>query len=200
MPAIIRLRTWKSDSENTEQSIFELHRSDAFHAQIVDAFKLSGYAVEPHRTGLALVIPYPHADLTADGILASAVEHFAPAVLDGSLQVRVDDRILDKSTIDNIAADVAKHIHTEWIRNDTPRYLALLRHVKAAEAVIFDVSPAEKLSGRRDSADAQKTAEGAECWRVCRLRVSFSLGSRKCHKNCQSARNRSAHSGRATSG
>ena len=132
-----------------EQSIFNLHNSDAFHAEIIKTFNLSGYATEPNRTGLALIIPYPHADLTADGILASAIEHFAPAILDGSLQVKVDDRVLDKASIDKIGADVASRIHTEWIREDVSRYLTLLRHAKAAEPVVFDVDPGEKLGARR---------------------------------------------------
>jgi hypothetical protein len=154
-----------ASSENAEQSIFNLYDSNEFHAEIIRTFNLSGYAKEPDRTGLALIIPYPHADLTADGIVASAIEHFAPAILDGSLQVRADDRVLDKASIDEIAADVTEQIHTEWIRDDVCRYLTLLRHAKAAEPVIFNINPSEKLGNRRDSAEAkklQKTLAGGE--------------------------------------
>lgn len=167
-----------ASSENTENSIFNLHNIAAFHAEIIKTFNLSGYATEPDRTGLALAIPYPYPDLTPDGILASAIEHFAPAILDRSLQVRVDDRILDKASIDKIAAEVAQEIHTEWIREDVSRYLTLLRHAKAAKPVVFNVDPGKKLGAQRDSAEAkelQKTlADGDPV--VCEFRFPLVKG------------------------
>jgi hypothetical protein len=145
-----------ANAEDAERSVFKLHDSDEFHAEIIQTFGLAGYATEPDRTGLALVIPYPHAELTADGILSSAIEHFTPAILDGSLQVKVNDRILDKDSMDDIAAEVAQHIRTEWIREDVGRYLTLLRHAKVADPVVFNVQPGDKLGSQRDSTEAKK--------------------------------------------
>lgn len=167
-----------ANSENTDQSIFNLHNSDRFHDEIIRAFGLAGYATGPDRSGLALIIPYPHAELTADGILASAIEHFAPAILGGSLQVKVNDRVLDKSSIDRIAADVNRDIHTEWIREDVSRYLALLRHAKSAQPAILNVNPSEKLGAKRDSTEAkklQKTLAAGDPV-VCELRFPLVRG------------------------
>lgn len=168
-----------ASAEDPERSIFELHNTDEFHEAITGNFSLTGYATEPNRTGLALVIPYPHAELTADGILASTIEHFAPAILDGSLQVRVNERVLDKASMNGIAVEVAQHIRTDWIRDDVGRYLELLRHAFTADAVVFTVNPGDKLGSRRDSAEAKKLqktlAEGNSV--VCEFRFPLIQGN-----------------------
>lgn len=168
-----------ASAEDADRSIFELHNADEFHEAITGKFNLTGYATEPNRTGLALVIPYPHAELTADGILASTIEHFAPAILDGSLQVRVNERVLDKASMDDIAAEVAEHIRTDWIREDVGRYLELLRHAVTADAVVFTVNPGDKLGSRRDSAEAKQLqkllAEGNSV--VCEFRFPLVQGN-----------------------
>jgi hypothetical protein len=55
-------------AENQEHSIFRLHDGKAFHSAVVQAFKLAGYTNSPNTSGLALAIPYPHEELTPDGI------------------------------------------------------------------------------------------------------------------------------------
>lgn len=151
-------------SENDEESIFNLHDDSEFHSGLVAAFGLSGYGQAPYESGLALAIPYPHEELTADGILASTIEHFAPAILNGSLTVRVDDRTLDSSSLDEIAKDVADHIHTDWMRDDVDRYLALLRKGISDGGETVEADFRAGLSALRDSEQAdvlrQKLANG----------------------------------------
>src|SRR5690349_11614007 len=104
------------------RSVFQLYDSAEFHSELARAFDLDGYR---SQTGLALIIPYPHEELSHAGILASAIEHFAPAVLGGSLVVQVDDQRLDSSTIETIAQEVGHRINSRPIREDVSRYLRL---------------------------------------------------------------------------
>ena len=149
-------------SENDEESIFNLHESDEFHSGLVSAFDMSGYDDAPYESGLALVIPYPHEELTADGILGSTIEHFAPAILNRSLTVRVNDRTLDSESLDEIAAEVAEHIHTDWIRDDVNRYLALVREGVAGDGETVEVDIRAGLSVLRDSEQADRLRKKLE--------------------------------------
>jgi len=137
-------------AENQEHSIFRLHDGKAFHSAVVQAFKLAGYTNSPNTSGLALAIPYPHEELTPDGILASSIEHFAPAILNGSLIVRVDDHLLDRGHIDAIAASVAERMNTGWLSEDVGRYLSLIRSAQHVKPQILDVDIKKDLTSLRD--------------------------------------------------
>jgi len=56
--------------EDEGNSIYRLHDSEGFHSGMVEAFRFDGYRTSSHRSGLALAIPYPHPELTPEGILA----------------------------------------------------------------------------------------------------------------------------------
>ena len=107
-------------------NIYTLHRSADFHDGIRDAFAFTGYG-EEHKSGLALAILYPHAELTADSILAAAIENFAPAIINGSVSLRVDGRVLDAASIDRIAVEVAENLNDDAIKSSVSRYLRLVR-------------------------------------------------------------------------
>ncbi len=106
-----------------EESIYKLHESVDFHEQLEKAFNLASFTDEPDRTGLSLVIPYPHGDLDDNGILAAAIDHFAPAILNGSLVVEVGIDRLDAQTIHDVAPCVAEYIKTKSVRDDVERNL-----------------------------------------------------------------------------
>ncbi|WP_296740396.1 hypothetical protein [Mesorhizobium sp.] len=106
-------------------SIYELHDSQGFHAGLCSAFELTGYS-GTSTSGLALAIPYPHSELIPERILAAAVENFAPAIMNGTLVLKVDGTVLDASTIAEVAQDVAKELNDEAIREDVGRYLRLV--------------------------------------------------------------------------
>jgi len=106
--------------------IYALYDSEDFINQARNAFCFSGYDGE-FASGLALAIPYPNDKLTQDGILAAAIENFAPAVMSGDLVLNVDGRILDESSITEIAEDVSENFNDVAIQKDVTRYLHLIK-------------------------------------------------------------------------
>jgi site-specific DNA-cytosine methylase len=154
-------------------SIYELHGSAKFLSDLQLAFNLDGY---DSGTGLALVIPYPHEELTRSGILASAIEHFAPAILSGALVVRVDDDVLDHATIDNVAESVSYLIHSKPIAEDVTRYLSLIRAGMASSVVDIEVPALGKgLVQLRDNPIVKKVQISSEKGQTVALRISFPI-------------------------
>ena len=154
-------------------SIYQLHDSVGFYSDLRLAFDLDGY---DNGTGLALVIPYPHEELTAEGILASAIEHFAPALLAGSLVVRVDDDVLDNTTIDDVAESVSHLIHSKPIAEDVGRYLALIRAGMAPSVTEIEVPTLGKgLIQLRDNPTVKKLQVSSEKGQTVALRISFPM-------------------------
>lgn len=113
-------------AEAENGNIYTLHNSAEFQSRTRSAFAFTGYDGE-HQSGLGLAILYPHAELKAAGILAAAIENFAPAIMNGSLVLNVDGRLLDASSIDEIALEMAAHLNDEGIKADVARYLRLVR-------------------------------------------------------------------------
>lgn len=154
--------------------VFQLHQAPNFSSSFASAFGLNGYVAAPRKTGLALVIPYPHADLRPEGILASSIEHFAPAVLNGSLVVEVDNVTLDATSIDDIAKSVAPQIHTSSIGADVGRYLELLR-VALAEMPELHVDAKKGLVALRESANVKKLQERCAKGEKVAIRIHFEI-------------------------
>lgn len=113
-------------AEGENGNIYALHGSPDFESSTRSAFGFTGYDGE-YASGLGLAILYPHTELNAPGILAAAIENFAPAIMNGTLVLNVDGRVLDASTIEEIALEVEGHLNDEAIRSDVPRYLGLVR-------------------------------------------------------------------------
>lgn len=104
-------------------SVYDLHEDDEFHDRLIKNFDLQSYE---ESSGLSLVIPYPHDELTEDGILAAAVDHFSPAILRGNLVVEVGVNTLDRTTIRELGPYLSKHITTRAIAQDVDRYLGMI--------------------------------------------------------------------------
>jgi hypothetical protein len=136
-------------------STYQLHDSEAFHSQLVEAFQLAPYTTDPSRSGLSLIIPYPHKELDEEGILAAAVDHFSPAILNGSLIVEVGVDRLDKASFKLVAPCVAKRIKSEAISEGLDRYLSLIEAGlgKAGSAIELP-APNAKLGDHRDTPQA----------------------------------------------
>lgn len=132
-------------AESENGNIYQLHNSSEFHTRTSNAFSFTGYSGE-HASGLGLAILYPHAELNADGILAAAIENFAPAIMNGSLVLNVDGRALDASTIDDTAIEIAGHLNDDAISADVARYLELVRRALSAE-VDYTISLANAARG-----------------------------------------------------
>lgn len=167
-----------ADKENGD--VFELHGASNFNQTLASAFKLNGYIASPRKSGLALVIPYPHKDLVPAGILASSIEHFAPAILNGSLVVEVDNAVLDATTIDDIAKSVASKIHTSSIGADVSRYLDLLR-TALGDMPELKVDAKKGLASLRESAQVTKMQERCAKGEKVAVRIAFEIT-----KNAQS--------------
>jgi hypothetical protein len=155
------------------RSIYQLYDSPQFHSELARAFELNGYR---DGTGLALIIPYPHEELAHAGILASAIEHFAPAILGGSLIVRVDDQELGATTIDQIAEEVAHRINSKPIREDVERYLGLIRAGLESQLAELDVSTLQDgLSSLRNTPIAKRLQTASEKNQIVSMRISLPL-------------------------
>ena len=115
-------------------SIFRLHDSDDFQENISDAFRFHGYRGES-ESGLALAVLYPHKELTSERILAAAIENFAPAIMDGSLELHVNSRMLSASSIEQLAQenDISECFNNLAIKDDPERFLELIRRSTSTE-------------------------------------------------------------------
>jgi hypothetical protein len=167
-------------AESECEDVFKLHDSANFSDNFASAFRLNGYATAPKASGLALVIPYPHADLSPEGILASSIEHFAPAILNDSLVVEVDETVLNTTTIDVMAESLAPKIHTASIGADVERYLDLIR-TGLSECVELRVDVTNGLSSLRESAQVKSMREACLRGEKVSLRLAFEItkGSEK---------------------
>ncbi len=149
-------------------NVYALHDSPEFHGCARSAFAFTRHEGE-HDTGLGLAILYPHSELQADGILAAAIENFAPAVMNGTLVLNVDGRVLDSDSIDEIAIEVAGNLNHEGIRAGVARYLGLVRHALTEAAprkiTLPDAAPnaLEKLRQNPDIGALQrKVSDGRD--------------------------------------
>jgi hypothetical protein len=161
-------------AENESDDVFGLHVAGDFNNALAAAFSLNGYKSAPTNSGLALVIPYPHADLTPNGILASAVEHFAPAILSGSLVVQVDDVTLDKGSIKDVGTSVSEKLHTRSIREDVKRYLELIEAGMSATREL-KVDSKAGLAVLRDTGEIKAMQAVCAAGKKIALNLSFTL-------------------------
>jgi len=112
-------------------SVYRLHDSNDFKRGLRDAFRLRSGVDEADDSGLSLVIPYPHEGLSEDGIMASIVEHFGPAVLEGTLEVSVGEEPVDNESLPSIAKHCSDHFSEPPVKADPNRYVSLLREAIA---------------------------------------------------------------------
>lgn len=129
------------------KSIYDLYDDPAFVAGLVDAFEIADYAGD-ELTGLSLIIPYPHEKLTRDAIIAAAIEHFAPAIISGSLIIEADARTVDASTIDAEAVRVATEFPPGPVREDPKRFLRLIRQTADAPDFTIAVAKVNDILGK----------------------------------------------------
>jgi hypothetical protein len=152
-------------AEAEKDSVLKLH-GGSIHSELSKAFQLTGYDGE-HKSGLALVIPYPHDELDGDGIMAATIEHFAPAIMSGSLVVDVDGARLDKDSIPVVSARIAGRFSADALKHDVAGYLGLIKtgihgqpvNLKASGAPIAleetnTGEAAKKLQAQLQSGDA----------------------------------------------
>ncbi len=107
-------------------SVYHLHSAESFKSQLCKAFKLRADVDKESDSGLSLVMPYPNSNLSEDGILASVIEHFGPAVLRGHLIVSVGMENLNADTLPTIAKRCGSKFSEPPLEEDPNRYVRLL--------------------------------------------------------------------------
>lgn len=117
----------KSSLKNT----FELYDRPDFFSELAGAFGVPQH-LENNCPGLSLVIPYPHTDLSADKLVAAAIENFAPAIINGNLIVDVDSVRVDSSRIDAEAKRIRSFFTSAGMKEDPSRLLDLIRAANGA--------------------------------------------------------------------
>jgi hypothetical protein len=158
-------------------SIYDLYNTDVFHKAVCDAFGFDGYNGE-YNSGLALAIPYPHDELTPEGILAAAIENFAPAIMNGMLVLGVNGRRLDSDSIISIAPDVAHRMNDEAVKSDVSRYLTLIaKACDEKEQVSISAPNAMKgdLAALHESDLIKKLQESTDEGNSIVLKITFPL-------------------------
>ncbi|MCY3673405.1 MAG: hypothetical protein OXH65_07090 [Paracoccaceae bacterium] len=131
--SVLKAGQYKNEFKNThaylvkeiDKNIFELHNSSKFFKQVEKEFGFTGFDND-HLSGFGLAILYPFKELTPEGILASTIEHFAPAIINKDLVVSVDYIELNDLTIREIAHDVKDKFKNNSIKYDVSRYLDFL--------------------------------------------------------------------------
>ncbi|HEX5237294.1 MAG TPA: hypothetical protein VFW39_02370 [Sphingomicrobium sp.] len=158
-------------------SIYNLHNSDEFHKGLEEAFKLAGYSDDEERFGLSLVIPYPYEELDEDRILAAAIDHFAPAILAGSLIVEVGIDRLDHDSIAQVAPCVTNSIKAQPIAEDVDRYLSLIEAGLEGGTCTIALEGLSKsaLPNMRDCAEVVELRKALLDDQTVALRLTFPL-------------------------
>ena len=112
-------------AKSAHHSIYHLHSEPEFQKMVIEGLRFNDYRAI-NDTGLALAIPYPHRELKKASILAASIENFAPTILDGTLQLNVDDIALNRNSIRTVIDNVKAEIRDPSIKDDPQRYLDLL--------------------------------------------------------------------------
>jgi hypothetical protein len=137
-------------ARSASKSVYDLYDDQSFLTDLIEAFETADYIIAD-STGLSLIIPYPHASLTRDGIIAAAIEHFAPAILGNALIVEADNETVDAEGIEAQALRVAELFPDGPLREDPRRYLHLLRQSTTKPDFVLKVkNPAAKIAEELD--------------------------------------------------
>jgi hypothetical protein len=164
-------------AESDQESVYDLYDTPDFKDSLKSSFGLQGYGTTGKDNGLALIIPYPHEELTPDGILASAIEHFAPAIIAGSLTLAVDDDHLNASTIVKLAERVSPQFGNTAITNDTGRFIRMIKAAHAAERkeISLDSASREKLRDFHDDEVVKALQTQVEEDKLAAFKLNFPL-------------------------
>ncbi len=106
--------------------VYDLHNTSEFHTYVRESLAFRGYD-GTDQSGLGLAILYPFQELKADSIFAAAIENFAPAIMDETLKLIVNDTTLDSESIWDIASKIKAHLKDEAIKSNIRRFLDLVR-------------------------------------------------------------------------
>ena len=162
-------------SEN--DNIYNLYHSDEFFNLTQKSFGFTGFDDE-YGSGFGLAILYPYEELNRNGILAAAIENFAPAIMKNSLVITVDDCELNSITIEEVALEVKDQLNNKAIKADVSRYLDYMKNALKKNTSIkiklrnANKSEFEKLQNENSFAALQEKINNGE---KINLEISFPL-------------------------
>jgi len=118
-----------------ERSVFELINDEKFLSKWEETFKFTKHYTDKKNTGLAITIPYPNERLTDFSVIAAVIEHYTPVILNGVLNVEVDENIINSHTINTHIRNkkVVKDIQSEEIQEGLGRYIDLVKSLVSEE-------------------------------------------------------------------
>lgn len=133
--------------------IYELYDDAEFISGLIETFGTTDYRVNG-MNGLSLIIPFPHETLSPDALVAAAIEHFAPAIIEKFLVVEVNDETVDHASIDDQARRVSKSFPPGPLNDDPIRVLDLERaSVGKHDHAVKVASPSGKLADHLSEED-----------------------------------------------
>jgi hypothetical protein len=147
---------------DASDAVYKLHNENEFTKSLIEAFRLRSDQIPDSDSGLSLVIPYPHDSLTEEGILASALEHFGPAILSDKLIVEVGGNLLNHETLPSIARSCSQYFKSNALKDDPNRYVSLLNasvNGRSNETLKLAKTHRNELATLRDDKAVHKLAE-----------------------------------------
>lgn len=138
-------------AQKASGSIYELYEDASLPSDLASAFKIAEYKAHRDCYGFSLVIPYPHENLTPQGIIAAAIEHFGPAIINGSLVVQVDETLVDSDTIDAEAAKAKEQFSSQTLKEDPSRLLALIKKSAIEHNFVLKIADTSQLDANIDA-------------------------------------------------
>jgi len=113
------------------EDIYKLH-SDEKIANILDAF-----GVTFASPGLALIVIDPREEITLDRIRAAIIEHFASAIIKGTLKASCNGDEITKDNIVETARSLSTNFQIRNMSNDFESYLGLISDLHDEETSKF---------------------------------------------------------------
>ncbi|WP_421760315.1 hypothetical protein [Devosia sp.] len=147
-------------------SIYPLYDDPKFLQALIESFKVTDYRPSG-KSGLSLIVPYPHQSLTPDRLIAAAIAHFAPAIISGSLALEVNGQVVDHSSIDVQAQRVAAEFPPGPMREDAVRLLALIRHSSQPPHLVIAVAGMNLEKSLTQEAHEKLRADFQQADRLC---------------------------------
>ena len=129
--------------------VYSLHGTETTKS-IVKTFGMR-LSFEKKDTGFSLAIPFPRQELTADRITAAAIENFAPAILNGTLKVVVNEVELEASSLPNIAERVRESFLQGGLKDDPKGLLKILESSAMGCLLYTSPSPRDLSTSRMPS-------------------------------------------------
>jgi hypothetical protein len=117
-----------------QEDIYKLHGADK-----VDAI-LNAFGISFDGPGLALIVVSPRDEITPDRIKAAIIEHFASAIIKGTLKASCNGDEINKDNIVVTARSLSENFQIRNMKEDYESYLALIADLHDEDKSKFSVN------------------------------------------------------------